>query len=57
MKYEIIGSVMPAAALQLEQGEAVYTQSGGMAWMNEKIDMKTNTHGGFMKGLGPHVCG
>ena len=57
MKYEIIGSVMPAAALQLEQGEAVYTQSGGMAWMNEKIDMKTNTHGGFMKGLGRMFAG
>ena len=27
MKYEIIGSVMPAAALQLEQGEAVYTDA------------------------------
>lgn len=39
MKYQIIGSTMPAVEILFEQsGESMYTQSGGMAWMTEGID-------------------
>ena len=51
MQYRVIGNVMPAVEMLLEQGESVYTQSGGMAWMNDKMEMQTNTHGGLLKGL------
>ena len=35
----------------------MYTQSGGMAWMSDGIEMATNTRGGFMKGLGRMFAG
>ncbi|MGI6095594.1 MAG: TIGR00266 family protein [Lachnospiraceae bacterium] len=52
MRYRIIGKTVPAVEMQLEAGESVYTQSGGMTWMSEGIEMQTNAKGGFMKGLG-----
>lgn len=58
MKYQIIGSTMPAVEILFEQsGESMYTQSGGMAWMSEGISMSTNARGGFMKGLGRMFAG
>ncbi|MBR5260770.1 MAG: AIM24 family protein, partial [Oscillospiraceae bacterium] len=57
MQYRVIGNVMPAVEMLLEQGESVYTQSGGMAWMNDKMEMQTNTHGGLLKGLGRMLAG
>ena len=35
----------------------MYTESGGMAWMTEGIDMDTNTRGGMMSGLGRALAG
>ena len=53
MKYRIIGDTMPAVEVMFDApGEEMYTQSGGMAWMTEGIEMATNTTGGLMKGLG-----
>ena len=49
MKYEIWGGIMPAVTVTLEKGESIYTQSGGMSWMSEGIEMKTNARGGFAK--------
>ena len=58
MKYRLIGSVVPAVEILFENaGESVYTQSGGMTWMTEGIDMTTNTRGGLMKGLGRVFAG
>lgn len=57
MKYEIFGSSLPAVTISLDQGEAVYTQSGGMAWMTAGMQMETNMKGGFMKGLGRMLSG
>ena len=45
MEYRLIGEVMPAVEMRLRQGEAIYTQSGGMSWMSEGIDMTTNARG------------
>jgi uncharacterized protein (TIGR00266 family) len=41
----------------LNPGEAIYTESGGMAWMQGDIEMKTNTKGGLMAGLGRALSG
>lgn len=52
MKYEVWGGMMPAVTFSLEQGESIYTQSGGMSWMSEQMEMTTNMKGGLMKGIG-----
>lgn len=57
MKYEIIGTTMPAVEVTLNAGESMYTQSGGMAWQTEGVTMETNTKGGLMKGLGRMLAG
>ena len=58
MRYRIIGDTMPAVEVMFEApGEEMYTQSGGMAWMTEGIEMATNTKGGLMKGLGRMFAG
>ncbi|MFZ5916561.1 MAG: TIGR00266 family protein [Chloroflexota bacterium] len=57
MKYKILGSVMPSLDLELDAGEAVYTESGGMAWMKGDFEMKTSTHGGLLSGLGRKLAG
>lgn len=58
MKYRIIGETMPAVEVMFDApGEEMYTQSGGMAWMTEGIEMATNTRGGLMKGIGRMFSG
>lgn len=57
MQYKIIGDVMPVVEVVLDAGEAFFTQSGGMCYMSEGIEMSTNTRGGLMKGLGRMLAG
>lgn len=57
MQYEIIGKTVPAVEVTLSNGEGMYTQSGGMVWETDGIEMKTNTKGGLMKGLGRMLAG
>ncbi len=57
MQYRIFGENLPAVTLMLEQGESIYTQSGGMTWMTGGMQMDTNMKGGFMKGLGRMLSG
>lgn len=57
MQYKIVGKVVPAVELQLQRGEKVFTQSGGMSWQSAGIEMSTNTRGGIMKGLGRMFAG
>ncbi|NSW90685.1 MAG: TIGR00266 family protein [Firmicutes bacterium] len=57
MKYNIFGGNLPAVTITLDNGESIYTQSGGMTWMTDNIVMKTNMKGGFLKGLGRMLSG
>jgi uncharacterized protein (TIGR00266 family) len=57
MRYEIHGTMMQTLDVYLSQGETMYTESGGMAWMKGNIDMQTNTKGGLMAGLGRKLAG
>lgn len=57
MQYEIIGKTVPVVEVTLNRGEKMYTQSGGMVWETEGIEMKTNTKGGLMKGIGRMFTG
>ena len=58
MQYQIMGTTMPAVEIQFDMpGESVYTQSGGMTWMSDEIQMTTNAKGGLMKGIGRMFAG
>ncbi len=57
LRFEIFGDNLPAVSLRLNQGESIYTQSGGMTWMDAHIVMETNMKGGLMKGLGRMLSG
>lgn len=57
MKTTIFGNDLPGVSIVLEPGESVYTQSGGMAWMDNGITMETNIKGGLMKGIGRMFSG
>jgi len=57
MEFKIIGTVMQALEVHLRQGEAMYTESGGMAWMMGPVHMETSSRGGVFKGLGRMLAG
>ena len=57
MEYKILGQTVPVVEMKLNKGETVYTQSGGMAYQSDGIEMKTNTRGGIMKGIGRMFAG
>jgi uncharacterized protein (TIGR00266 family) len=57
MEYYITGEVMQTLDIRLQPGEAIYTESGGMAWMTGDIEMSTDTRGGLLKGLGRSLAG
>jgi len=57
MNYEIKGKTVPAVEVTLNKGEAMFTQSGGMAWQTDGMKMSTNARGGVMKSLGRMFTG
>ncbi len=57
LNYMIFGDNLPAVSIRLNPGESIYTQSGGMTWMDSGITMETNMKGGLMKGLGRMISG
>lgn len=58
MEYKVIGTVLQAVVLELDPGETVFSESGGMAWMTSNIQMKTSGRGGGIGGaLGRMVSG
>lgn len=57
MRYELIGNIMPAVEVTLQQGEAMYTQSGAMAWMSDGLSVDSNIKGGLARGLGRMFTG
>lgn len=57
MDYRILGETLPVVEVRLNAGEAMYTQSGGMAWMSEGLTLDSNIKGGLMKGIGRMFTG
>ena len=51
MEYQVIGTTMQAVVLELDPGETVYSESGGMAWMSGNIAMNTSGRGGGLGGM------
>ena len=57
MDYRILGETLPVVEIRLMTGEAMYTQSSGMAWMSEGLTLDSNIKGGLMKGIGRMFTG
>ena len=57
MRYEIQGETLPVVICQLEAGEKMITEGGGMAWMAPNILMETTTNGGIGKAFGRMFTG
>ncbi|MGI6113265.1 MAG: TIGR00266 family protein [Mahellales bacterium] len=57
MNYTILGNNFPAVEVTLQAGEGITSQSGGMAWMTQNIEMDTKMKGGLKKGLGRMFSG
>jgi uncharacterized protein (TIGR00266 family) len=51
MEYKVIGTTLQAVILELDPGETVYSESGGMAWMSSNITMHTSGRGGGLGGV------
>jgi uncharacterized protein (TIGR00266 family) len=51
MEYKVIGTTLQAVVLELDPGETVYSESGGMAWMSGNIVMETSGRGGGLGGM------
>ncbi len=43
MRYEILGETLPVVVCQLEGGEKMITEGGGMSWMSPNMLMETTT--------------
>ncbi len=54
--YQIVGTTLQAVILQVEPGQAIYSETGGMAWMSGNVVMNTNA-GGAGGGLGGMLGG
>lgn len=57
MKYEIKGETLPVVVCQLEEGEQMITEGGGMSWMSANMKMETTSNGGVGKALGRMFVG
>ena len=57
MRYEIKGETLPVVICQLDAGEKMVTEGGGMAWMSPNMKMETTTNGGLGKAFGRMFSG
>lgn len=57
MKYQIQGETLPVVICQLEAGERMITEGGGMSWMSPNMLMETTTNGGVGKAFGRMFSG
>ena len=57
MRYQISGTVMQTVEIDLSPGETVFSQTHAMAWMNDGVNMHTNTGGGLFAGLKRSLTG
>jgi uncharacterized protein (TIGR00266 family) len=49
--YQIVGTTMQAAIIQLEPGQTLFSETGGMAWMSGNVSMNTNAGGQGLGGM------
>ena len=47
LDYKIEGTLLPVLLVKLTPGQRIYSSSGGMSWMTDRVEMDTNTGGGI----------
>ena len=57
IQYKKNGTLMESVDIHLKQGESIYSESGGMAWMRGSFKVDTSTRGGLGAGLGRMLAG
>lgn len=57
MEYKIQGETLPVVICNLENGESIVTENGGMSWMSPNMEMKTTSNGGVGKMFGRMFTG
>jgi uncharacterized protein (AIM24 family) len=57
MKTQIRGTTMQILDVELSQGEAIFSETGSMAWMSPNIEMDSNLEGGVGGALGRMFTG
>lgn len=57
MKYRIVGEPLPVVICDVDAGETLFTESGGMSWMSANMHMETTSKGGIGKALGRMFAG
>jgi len=57
ISYRIDGTTMQVVTIELEPGEVIYSEAGGMSWMSGNIEMRTHSGGGLGKMLKRAVSG
>ena len=57
MKYQIVGDTLQAVICQLEPGEKMITEGGGMSWMSPNMLMETTSNGGIGSMIGRMFSG
>ena len=57
MKYQIVGDTLPAVICQLEPGEKMITEGGGMSWMSPNMLMESTSNGGIGSMIGRMFSG
>ena len=56
MRYSIKGDTLPVVICELDEGEKIITEGGGMAWMSPNMKNET-TGGGIGKMFGRALSG
>lgn len=57
MQYQILGDTLPVVICELEGGEKMISEGGGMSWMSPNMLMETTSNGGVGKALGRMFSG
>jgi uncharacterized protein (TIGR00266 family) len=57
ISYRIDGTTLQVVTFELEPGEIIYSESGGMSWMSGNVIMKTHTGGGLEKVFSRAISG
>jgi uncharacterized protein (TIGR00266 family) len=47
IKYHILGTIQQLLAVELQPGQTIYSDAGGMSWMTSTISMNTKASGGL----------
>jgi uncharacterized protein (TIGR00266 family) len=47
LKYSIVGTLLQSAILELQPGQAIFSETGAMSWMTSNVNMNTTSAGGL----------